>query len=159
MWSVPIAFPLLFLAVAGGPGRSYLLIMFTTSFTCRISVRVHCPVVPCFYELSGVVLSCFILSRQTSWMEVFLIQPEYSLISKVKATVYSRSWVRKLVETSGETLCLIIESSVAKLQAPSLIVTVPQAFGPTTIWYCVDWRDLPWFESHSKVQMNVICII
>ena len=119
--------------VAGGPGRSYLLIMFTTSFTCRISVRVHCPVVPCFYELSGVVLSCFIFSRQTSWTEVFLIQPEDSLIPKVKATVYSRSWVRKLVETSGETLCLIIESSVAKLQAPSLIVTVPQAFGPTTI--------------------------
>ena len=34
---------------------------------------------PCLDEFSGAVQSCFTLSRQTSWTEVLLIQPEDSL--------------------------------------------------------------------------------
>ena len=50
-------------------------------------------------EFSGVVLSCFMLSRRTSWAEESLIQPEHSLIPLFEANVYSRSWVKKVVNS------------------------------------------------------------
>ena len=53
----------------------------------------------CLNEFSGVVLSCFTLSRQTSWTEVLITQPEDSLKTLFKAIVYSKSWVRKFVTT------------------------------------------------------------
>ena len=50
-----------------------------------------------FIEFSSVALGCFTLSRYTAFTEVSPIQPEDSPISLFKAIVYSRSWVRKLV--------------------------------------------------------------
>ena len=55
---------------------------------------------------SAVVLSCFTLSRHTNFTEVSRIQPEDPPILSFKAIVYSRSWVRKLVNrpTQWETV-------------------------------------------------------
>ena len=55
-------------------------------------------------EFSGVVLSCFTLSRQTCWSRVLLIQPDDSLILLSKATVFSGSWVKKHVHSHPECL-------------------------------------------------------
>ena len=52
-------------------------------------------------EFSGVVLSCFTLSHQTVFTEVLPKEPEVSPEPFFKAIVYSRSWVRKPVNTFG----------------------------------------------------------
>ena len=48
-------------------------------------------------ELSGVVLSCFTLSRFAIFPDVSLIEPEGSFNPLFNAILYSVSWVRKLV--------------------------------------------------------------
>ena len=52
-------------------------------------------------EFSGAVLSRFTLSRYTIFEEVSPRQPEDSPIPFLKAIVYSRSWVRKPVNSSA----------------------------------------------------------
>ena len=64
-----------------------------------ISMPGRCHVLPCLNEFIGVVLSCFMLSLQSRWMEVLITQPEDWLRPLFKAVVYSRSWVRKLVNS------------------------------------------------------------
>ena len=39
------------------------------------------------------------------------------------------------------------------------LASVPQAVGPTTIWYCVDWQNAGWFNSGSSIQINLICFV
>ena len=80
--------------------------LFTTF--CRVSVHGRCHVLSRLNELSGVAMSCLTLSRQTSWTEMWLIQPEDSLIPLFKAIIYSRSLVRKVV-SSGCVLFLIFQ--------------------------------------------------
>ena len=72
--------------------------MFTTF--SRISIHGRCHVLSCFNQFSGDALSCFALFRRTSWTEALLIQPEDLLRPLFKTIVYSRSWVRKLVNTT-----------------------------------------------------------
>ena len=60
-------------------------------FTCCISMYGCCQVLPSSIEVSGVLLRCFPLSRQTNWTEVLLTRPKDSL------SVYWRTWVRKHV--------------------------------------------------------------
>ena len=57
-------------------------------FTCRISTHGRCHDLPRLNEFSGVVLSCFTLSRQTGWTEVLL------------------SWTGRLAQTTVRGSCL-----------------------------------------------------
>ena len=66
---------------------------------CRIPMHGRCHGLPCLNEFSSVVLSYFTLSRQTTWKEMLVTQPEDSLRLLFKAIDYSRSWVRKLVNS------------------------------------------------------------
>ena len=61
-------------------------------FTCRISLHGHCHDLPCLNKFISVVLSCFTLSRQTSWTEALL------------------SWIGRLAQTivQGNCLCKVI---------------------------------------------------
>ena len=61
----------------------------------------RCHVLAWLNEFSGVVLSCFTLSRYTVWTEVSPIQPEDWPIPQFKGKVYWRSWIRKLVNASS----------------------------------------------------------
>ena len=71
---------------------------FTTFFTCRVSMHGRCQGLLWLSEFSDVVLSCFTLSHYTIFTEISPLQPEESLIPLFKAIVYSRSWIRKLVD-------------------------------------------------------------
>ena len=51
----------------------------------------------CLAWMSSAVFYCFMLSHQTSWMEVSLTRPEDLHRPLFKDTVNSSSWVRKLV--------------------------------------------------------------
>ena len=46
-----------------------------------------------------------------------------------------------------------------KVKALPPVVTFPQAFDLTTMWYWVDWLNAWWFESESKVWINVINVL
>ena len=71
---------------------------------CLVSMSGHCHVLPWLIQFCGVVLSCFTLSHETIVMEVLPMQREDLPVPLFKAIVYSRSWVRKLVN-NNETEC------------------------------------------------------
>ena len=84
-------------------------------------------VLSCMNEFSGVVLSCFTHSRQTSWTEVLLIQPEDPFIPFFKATVYMKSWVGNLVNCMLLCCVLNTETSMSQMKKGLLTAALNQA--------------------------------
>ena len=67
-------------------------------FTCWILIQGRCHDLPPLNEFSSVVLSCFTLSRQTSWMEVLL------------------SWTWRLAQTIVQGYCLFRDMGQEKCE-------------------------------------------
>ena len=65
----------------------------------RVSMHGRCRAWPWLSEYSGVVLSCYTLSRSTVLTDVSLLEPEDSFNPSLKAVIYSVLSVRKRVNT------------------------------------------------------------
>ena len=92
---------------------------FYSQFCPRAVLRrmVAAIVLPWLTEFSGVVLSCFTLSRQTSLTEVPSMQPEDSPIPLFEAIVHSRSWSWKLVNRCCKARSIrVSEMNLCKIQ-------------------------------------------
>lgn len=67
--------------------------------TCCILRHTRCYVWPWLVEYNDVVMSCFMLSRSTSFAEVSPIKPEDSPTLLFKEILHSVSWDRKIVNS------------------------------------------------------------
>ena len=180
------------LHLCGGESRTWVhtcwfglaagLINITTFFTCSVSMNAW-ELAAMFglawlIEFCDVALSCFTLSRLTTFPDVSLIKPEDSFSPLFKAVLYSVSWVRKLVNWCGScsfaTELVVVAvcfcgSEVAYFiishqhQHSCIIAILPWWFAPTGRSGMSDLTALSWisglsFDFHS-ISSLVFCLI
>ena len=72
---------------------------FHVPYVCQRMGDAMLTVKPWLTEFSGVLRSCFTLSRCTVFPDVSLIKPEVSINPVFSTVLYSMSWVRKLEQS------------------------------------------------------------